>query len=241
MLESVLDAEHMGRSGFDFLVVDSQHGEASPSGLMPLFLAAGAAGTPVFSRVISADPSVIMRSLDLGADGVIVPMINTAAETRAAAEACRYAPAGSRSFGPLRPGAGPVEHANGRTVFIPMIETLEALENLEEIASVPGVDALFVGPFDLGLLLGVSPADVPTSAAVLDAVSRIVDTASRRGIPVGSLASGEDHARAMVDRGIRFLSLGSDLTFIQQGAASRRELAGRLRGTSPVLTGELSA
>ncbi|SLK10563.1 HpcH/HpaI aldolase family protein [Arthrobacter sp. P2b] len=235
MLESALGAEHMGRSGYDFLVVDSQHGEVSSSRMLQLFQAAGAAGTPVISRVISPEPYLIMRSLDMGADGVIVPMISTMQQTAEAAAACRYAPDGTRSYGPVRPGAGGVEQANRRVMFMPMIETLEALDNLEEITAVDGVDALFIGPFDLGLLMGISPGEVPRDSQVLAAVERIVAVASKRNIPVGSVAAGEEHARALLERGVSFLSLGSDSTFVQQGATARLALAGRLRSQQSAL------
>lgn len=229
MIGSSIAAEHMGVAGLDFLVIDTQHGEVDQSNLAATHMAAARSGQPVLARVISSDPSVIMRVLDMGVDGVIVPMINTVEEAQTAVDSCRYAPVGNRSFGRIRASRSTIDDENDRIMCMPMIETIEALENVNAIAQTDGVDALFVGPFDLGMQMGIKPGDIPTSLKVNEVIARICEVARNVGIPVGSIASNEDHARTLLDCGVRFLSLGSDLSFIKEGAAARLKLAEKLQ------------
>jgi len=230
MLDHPLSAERMGQAGFDFLVIDTQHGHSETGAVLPLVQAAGGHGTPVLARVAWEAPHLIMRALDLGAEGVIVPMTSTAAAVRDAVRAARYAPLGERSYGPIRASFPTTDAANETVLVIPMIETREAIDNIEAICDEPGVDGLFIGPYDLGLVMGVPPADVPTNRELLETMAHVVDVASERGVFVGSVSSGRAHVEALLGIGIRFISLGSDLTFVQEGARQRVALRTAVTG-----------
>src|SRR5579871_1937588 len=154
-LEGSLAAEFMGGAGFDWVIVDAQHGAPAVAGLVPVLQALQIGGTPAVVRVPWTDPPTIMRVLDLGAAGVLVPMVNNPADAAAAAAAMRYPPDGIRSYGQTRPRYASTADANADVVLLVMIETVEALANVAAIAETPGVDGLFVGPVDLGLSLGL--------------------------------------------------------------------------------------
>jgi 4-hydroxy-2-oxoheptanedioate aldolase len=144
--------ETVAQSGFDWVVVDWQHGQFGGESLGIMIQVASLAGAVPLVRVPLNEPWLIQKALDLGAHGIIVPLVNTRAEAERAAAACRYPPLGVRSFGPIRAartiGWEP-DQANAEVVCIVQIETAESLENVEQIAATPGVDALFVGPADL--------------------------------------------------------------------------------------------
>src|SRR3990172_7455434 len=158
-IPSSYSAEMMAHQGFDWLCIDTQHGAIDFSAALPMLQAISTTPTIPFVRVPWNDPSVIMKYLDAGAYGVIVPMIQTRADAEAAVAACRYPPEGMRSAGPFRASlyAGPdyLAEANREVACVVMIETPQALDNLDAIASVPGVDALYIGPSDLSQALGL--------------------------------------------------------------------------------------
>ena len=149
-IPSGLSAEAMARGGFDWVCIDMQHGCMDYPMALEMIRAVESAGCLVVVRVPWNEPGIIGRVLDAGADGVIIPMIQTASDARAAVDACLYPPAGRRSFGPmrvgLRDGASYFRDANDRILVIPMIETAEALADVHAIANTPGVGALFMGP-----------------------------------------------------------------------------------------------
>src|SRR5579862_51564 len=155
---SPLMAEAMGHSGFDFLMVDLQHGETELATLQPMLQAVSTTPATPIVRVAANLPFYIQRALDLGAYGVIVPMVNTRAEAEEVVRSVRYAPRGTRSWGPVRGtlygGTDYFFHAHEELLTIVMLETIEGLENARHILSVDGVDACFVGPNDLSLALG---------------------------------------------------------------------------------------
>src|SRR3954447_682900 len=165
-----LAAEVAFRAGYDYVCIDSQHGLHSYD-MIASHLHAGSGGNAFpLVRVPWNEQGFIGRMLDLGAMGVIVPMVNSAAEARAAVNACRYAPLGARSFGPAgagtRFGGEYYSKANDTVACIPMVETVQAVEAVDEIVSVPGVDAVYVGPADLSITMGLPPGmdqDNPTS------------------------------------------------------------------------------
>jgi 4-hydroxy-2-oxoheptanedioate aldolase len=186
-------------------------------------------GTPAVVRVPWTDAATIMRVLDFGATGVIVPMVNTAEEARLAASAMRYPPDGIRSFGPTRGGYATPSEANQDVVLLVMIETAEALERVDEIAATPGVDGLFLGPVDLGLSLG-QPLDwTGSDSVVAEATDKVVAAAARAGRFVGTVSFGPDNARDLVKRGIRFLTVGADMGYIRAGVTQDRALIDSLR------------
>ena len=156
-IPSSWSAEVMAHQGWDSLVVDLQHGMMGYQTALTMLQAISTTDTVPLARVTWNDPTQIMRMLDMGAYGVICPMINTRAEAEAFVGACRYHPIGYRSLGPTRAsvyaGEGYGQQANETILAIAMIETEEALNNIEEIVSVPSLDAIYIGPGDLSLTL----------------------------------------------------------------------------------------
>ena len=157
-------AELGGLAGYDFVCVDLQHGLATEATLLSMFQAARGAGAVPMARLAWNEPWLIMRALDIGAAGVILPLIDNAAEAARAVEACRYPPNGRRSYGPIRAemtaGSTDPEILGGDALCFAMIETRDGLDNLDEIAATPGLDGLYIGPSDLSIALGL-PAGRP--------------------------------------------------------------------------------
>jgi 4-hydroxy-2-oxoheptanedioate aldolase len=218
-LGDTLSAELMGRAGFDWLVLDGQHGGVNEANMLPLLQAVELGGTPGLVRVKWNEPAQIMRALDLGAAGVIVPMVSSAEEARIAAQAVRYPPLGIRSFGRVRGYYQTADPQAAEPLCLVMIETREALANLDAIAKTPGVDGLFIGPVDLAISMGLGPSLNPPPE-VLDAVAEVASACTRHGVICGAATSGTEAARSMRERGARFLTLGSDAGFLRRGAAA---------------------
>ena len=204
-------------------------------------------------RVPWLDPGIIMKSLDAGALGVICPMINNAEEAQRFVASLRYPPLGVRSFGPIRAflahGADYPANANDLVTGFAMIETKEALAHLDEIMSVPGLDAIYIGPTDLALALGAEPRLDPTDPRVTDAIAHILARAKAHGLRAGIHNASVEHALKMVGIGFDFVTAGSDARFVAAGAAEtvsafragRGEATGKqARGTGIKMTGELS-
>ena len=229
ILPGPLPAELLGGAGFDWVILDAQHGGVVVGDLVPMLQAVQLGGTPAVVRVPWTDPPTIMRVLDFGAAGVLVPMVNTAAEAAAAASATRYPPDGIRSYGQTRSTYLSTAEANADVVLLVMIETAEALDNLDAIAATPGVDGLFVGPVDLGLSLGL-PLDFTGAAPpVVDATDRVVAAAERAGKFAGTITAGPEHAAELVRRGVRFLTLGADVGYLRAGIARDKATADSLK------------
>lgn len=216
-----LSAELIGSQGYDALILDAQHGGITWENMMPVLQAVELSGARGFVRVPAGDAAQIMRALDLGAEGVIVPMVSDAAQARAAAAATRYPPNGMRSFGSVRNFYGAPGAATEPLCFV-MIETAEAMENLESIAATPGVDGLFVGPVDLALSLGLGVV-LQMRDEVLESIERVVCVCRRHHKISGSASLGLPYARALVERGVQFIAQGSDLGFVRRGAAAELE------------------
>src|SRR5262249_44077578 len=161
-------AEVMARQGFDALCVDMQHGTTDMSDVWPMLQAISQTDTVPVVRVPWNDPATIMKALDLGAYGIIVPLINTAEDAAKAVAACRYPPVGMRSSGPVRAvhygGADYLAKANDEIVVMAMIETKEGLANLDAICATKGLDAVYIGPADLSFALGLPPGPDKTDA-----------------------------------------------------------------------------
>jgi 4-hydroxy-2-oxoheptanedioate aldolase len=220
-----IQAEILARQGFDYVVIDLQHGFIDDVGALPMLQAIGLTPSVPLVRVCANDFASINRALDFGALGVIVPMVNSAADAHAAVRACRYAPAGARSFAPSRGSlADPdyVAQANERVLCIPMIETREALDALPEILSVPGVDAIYVGPNDLSMTLGLGPGNDNPGAAFQEAQQRIARTCAAHGVVAGIHGSAEIAAKRQAT-GYRMITISTDLGSLAAGA--QRDLA----------------
>ena len=208
-------AEIMGQVGLDWVILDTQHGGMSESGLLPILQALSATGTPALVRVNWLDPALIMRAGDLGADGVVIPMVNTPEDAELAVRSIRYPPRGMRSFGPLRNYfiGGEAKQA----LCLCMIETVEALANVEKIAAVPGLDGLLVGPADLALSMGLEFTG-PMSAQVLDAIERVAAACRKHGLLACSVGMTAANIAEQVARGVTFITAGADSMFLRMAA-----------------------
>jgi 4-hydroxy-2-oxoheptanedioate aldolase len=219
--ESAAVAEAVGGIGFDYINVDMQHGFADYSDVVEILRALDTSPTTITCRVPWNEPGIIGRVLDAGAMGVIIPMVNTVEQAERAVAACRYAPAGTRSYGPIRAGLvhGPDYHAtaNERVACIPMIETVEALGNLDAILDVPGIDAVYVGPADLSLTLGLAPQGDHDAARFTEALATIVASCERHGVVAGIHANPEIAAKRL-SQGFRMVTVSSDLQALAAGA-----------------------
>src|SRR5438094_6217912 len=170
-LSNGFTAEVMARQGFDALVSDMQHGLTDMNDVWPMLQAISQTDTVPVVRVSWNDPATLMKVLDFGAYGVLVPLINTAEDAKKAVAACRYPPVGIRSSGPIRAvhygGSDYVAKANDEIVVMGMIETKEGLANLDAICATPGLDAVYIGPSDLAFAIGQYPRpDTPDPAHI---------------------------------------------------------------------------
>jgi 4-hydroxy-2-oxoheptanedioate aldolase len=224
VIPSAFSAELMGRSGFDWVCVDAQHGVVGYDQMALMLQALAITGTPAFVRVPWNDPAEIMKALDAGAQGVIVPMVNSAEEARRAVGAGRYPPDGYRSWGPVRAALGVDGYspasANRRTIVAIMIETPGGVEAADEILSVPGVDALYVGPNDLALSHGLSPSATVESAEHARLIEGVLAGCQRRGVTAGIHCGSVEVARRWREAGFRMLNVNSDAVLMRQGAAA---------------------
>lgn len=221
MIPGALTAEALGRAGFDWVLIDLQHGGMDYETAVEMIRAVDLGGATPIVRAPWNDPGVIGRLLDAGALGVVIPMIQTAEDARRAVEACLYPPAGRRSFGPvrvgLRDGPGYFAQANGRVLVIPMIETAEALAEVEAIARTPGVDALFVGPFDLSIALGLPPGDNDGQPAFDAAIARVGAAARDAGIATAVLSNAAV-APLRLQQGFQLVSVVTDISTLTTAA-----------------------
>ncbi|MFC4595652.1 HpcH/HpaI aldolase family protein [Sphingobium tyrosinilyticum] len=216
-----LSIETVGRAGYDFVILDGQHGGIGSEAIMSAIQTLDLAGVPSFMRVQSNDPAQIMRALDLGACGVIVPLVNNAEQARTAARSCHYPPLGDRSFGPVRSSYVTDGSKEAKALCFVMIETVEAMENLEAIANTLGVAGLFLGPVDLGLSMGLSVAEaLRFPEPVMAAVKRIVSVCAQQGLVAGCPAFGLKNGQELHACGITFLPLGADLGLLRRAAAA---------------------
>ncbi|MBI1848359.1 MAG: 2,4-dihydroxyhept-2-ene-1,7-dioic acid aldolase [Candidatus Rokubacteria bacterium] len=216
-------AEVMAHQGFDSLTVDMQHGVVDYQVAVTMLQAISTTPVIPLARVPWNDPARLMKILDAGVYGVICPMINTRAEAEAMVQACKYPPRGYRSWGPVRAsiyaGADYGDHANHDIVVMPMIETAEALKNLDEILSVDGVDAIYVGPSDLSLAMGLRPRLDQTDPPVVEAQQKIVEACKRHGVAAGIHNATAAYALKMIAAGYQFVTLASDSRFMAAKAA----------------------
>ena len=212
-IPSAVSAEAAARAGFDYVCADNQHGvidyETSTSLAHTILLG----GSRPIARVPWNEPGIIGKMLDAGVEGVIVPMVNSAEEAAAVVRACRYPPLGARSYGPILAGlrnSSYASDANEIVAAIPMIETAEAVGHLDDILAVPGVNAIYVGPADLSLSLGLPPGNNDDRAEFTDALTTIVDACRRHGVVPGIHASGALAARRL-EQGFMMITVAGDL------------------------------
>ncbi len=212
--------ELLAHAGFDYLGIDTQHGMLDVPAAARLLYAAPIGGLPVIVRVPANDGAQIGKILDCGADGVIVPMVNTAAEAAVAVAACRYAPDGVRSFGPVRRHIGrDVKAVQDRAACFVMIETAEAVANVEAIVRTPGLTGIYLGPADLAVSMGLAPSAVPTAPALREAQQRVSAACREAGIIAGCHGLSAAHVREMAEDGYGLVSLTADKGYMLAGAA----------------------
>ena len=233
-IPSGFSAEIMAHAGWDSLTVDLQHGLADRGDLLTMLTAISTTDVMPLVRVPWLEPGTIMRALDAGAYGVICPMVNSALEARALVAATRYKPEGSRSFGPVRASlyGGPdyAERANATVVNFAMIETKEALDDLDAILSVPGLDAIYVGPTDLSLCLGGAPRMDQETGPLADAIDHIVARCKVHGVIAGIHTNSAAYALKVIAKGFRFVTVASDARFM--AAAAGEAVAAMRKGLS---------
>ena len=219
---SSFSAETMAHQGWDTLTIDMQHGMIDDAALVPMLQAISTTDTVPIVRVPWLEPGILMRALDAGAYGVICPMVNSREDAHKLVAYTHYPPRGTRSFGPLRAvlyaGLDYVQHANDTIVTFAMIETAEALDNLDDILSVEGLDAIYIGPSDLSLALGCTPTFDDLEPKAFEAVEHILARAKAHGVVAGIHNGTPEAARRRIAKGFQFVTISSDARLMADGA-----------------------
>jgi 4-hydroxy-2-oxoheptanedioate aldolase len=227
-------AEILAKAGADYVCVDQQHGVIDYGSMAPMFQAIRAGGAAPITRVLSNDPFLIMKALDAGSWGVIVPLVNSAEDAARAVSACRYPPQGIRSFGPVLAadviGSRDPEKLGGEVVCLVMVETREALERVGEIAATPGLDGVYIGPSDLALSLGLPPTLEIMEGEHAEAVERIREACHRNGIAAGIHSPSGEWARRHAQAGFDLITVASDAPLLR--AAAGQEMATAREGSA---------
>ena len=233
-IPSAYSAEVMCHQGFDAMTIDMQHGAVDYNDAVNMLTAISTTNVTPLARVPWNEPGAIMKLLDAGAYGIICPMVNTVEEAKAFVQSGRYAPAGGRSFGPNRAalygGADYFQGANEEVLLIAMIETGEALKNLEKILAVKGIDGVYVGPSDLAISLGKQPSLGPTDSEVIAAILDIGKRTRKAGKIAGIHTDGAKTALKWFAEGYQLCTLASDARFLANGAMAAVKEA---RGEKP--------
>ncbi len=218
---SSFSAEIMAHAGFDWVCVDMQHGMIDELQMIEMLQGISSSETVPLVRVPRNEAGIIGKCLDAGAWGVIVPMVNSREEAIAAAAACRYSPVGIRSYGPLRAnyyaGFDYFSRADREVLCIVMVETKDAVERVDEIASVPGVDAIYIGPADLSITLGLRPAPDNPDSSFRIALDQVLEACGRHGVVPG-IAGNADTAVIRLEQGFKFVEVASDAALLGVGA-----------------------
>lgn len=230
--------EMLGLAGFDFAIIDCEHAAFSGESVGEMIRAAEAASIAPLVRVRHNDPGVILEALDLGAAGLHVPQIATAADAARAMSAAKFPPQGARGFNPFvraaQYGATPVEefrrNADQDTLLVLHIEAKESLAEIERIVAVPGLDVAFLGPYDLSQALGI-PGEV-THPRVREAMRAIVRAAQPHGVEVGCFANDPEQARVWLDEGVAYLAYSVDSVMFLEASRRARQTVDALRGAA---------
>jgi len=230
-IPSAFAAETMAHQPWDSLTIDLQHGVVDYQTAVTMLQAISTTAVPPMMRVPWLDPGIIMKCLDAGAFGVICPMVNSRVDAEKLVSACRYPPRGSRSFGPIRAllyaGADYARHANDTVIAMAMIETRQALDNLDEILSTDGLDAVYIGPADLSLALGCTPKFDQDEKPVVEAIDHILARAKQHGVVAGIHNGTPEYAARMIEKGFQFVTIASDARLM---AAKAGEVLAKMRG-----------
>lgn len=217
-------AEVMAHTGWDSLCIDIQHGMVDFQTAISMMQAISTTSVTPIVRVPWNEPGIIMKCLDAGAYGVICPMINTRADAERLVATCHYPPAGFRSCGPTRAalygGSDYLAKANETIVAFAMIETAEALANVDSILGTPGLDAIFIGPNDLAISMGLPNSLDPTESKVADAITQILAACKRHGVKAGIHTGSAANAKAMIAKGFDFVTILSEARILAQAASA---------------------
>ena len=235
-IPSGFSAEVMAHTGVDWLCVDMQHGCIDYSDVVPMLTAISTTNVTPLVRVPWNEPSMIMKVLDAGAYGVIVPMVSNREEAERAVAACRYPPTGMRSNGPNRAfmysGADYQKHSDKEMLCIVMIETPEGIEKMEEIISTPGLDGAYIGPTDLALALGLPPVmdnDEPLHVAT---VNRMLELCKKHKVVAGMHTGSSKYSQRYIDQGFQMVMLVNDRAAMSNWVKAE---VGRLTGWTPAV------
>lgn len=227
-------AETMAHQGWDTLTIDLQHGVVDYQAMVGMLQAISTTDTVPVVRVPWLEPGILMKTLDAGAYGVICPMINTREDAQKLVAYTHYAPRGTRSFGPVRAllygGADYPQHANDTIVAFAMIETAKALDNLDDILSVEGLDAIYIGPSDLSLALGCKPTFDEVDPKAAQAIDHILERARAHGVVAGIHNGTPEAALARIAKGFRFVTVSSDARLMAAGA---QQVVAKMRAAQP--------
>ncbi len=220
--------ELLAGAGFDYICLDLQHGLLDYTGVLQVLQAQTGSPSIPIARAPWNEPGIIGKLLDAGVMGVVIPMVNTVAEAEQAVASCRYAPAGTRSFGPVRSARslGPDYYggANEQIAVIPMIETATALENLDDIVKVEGIDAIYIGPADLSISLGLPPGSNNEAAVFQDALSHVLSACKANGIAPG-IHCVPPLVQTRLEQGFKMVTATSDTGALMAGAAAHLAIA----------------
>jgi 4-hydroxy-2-oxoheptanedioate aldolase len=221
-IPSGFSAEVMAQQGWDTLTIDLQHGVVDYATMIPMLQAISTTATVPIVRVPWLEPGILMKTLDAGAYGVICPMVNTREDAQKLVAYTSYAPRGTRSFGPVRAtlygGADYFEHADHTVVRFAMIETAQALDHLDAILSVEGLDAVYIGPSDLSISLGCKPTFDELEPKAAQAVDHILARARHHGVAAAIHNGTPEAARARIEKGFQLVTIASDARLIAAGA-----------------------
>jgi 4-hydroxy-2-oxoheptanedioate aldolase len=228
-------AETMAHQGWDSLTIDMQHGVVDYQAAVRMLTAISTTDTVPVVRVPWNEPGILMKALDAGAYGLICPMVNTREDAERLVAATHYPPAGSRSMGPVRAslygGADYQKHANDTIVVFAMIETRQALDNLDAILSVKGLDAVYIGPADLSLALGCNPTFDDVDPPVAEAIDLVLAQAKAHGLVAGIHNGTPEAALKRIAKGFQFVTISSDARLMAAGA---QQVMARMRaGQAP--------
>ena len=220
-LGAPIAGELLSRAGFDFVLVDMQHGAFEDEGAMAAFRSICHGPAAPFIRVQKNDYATIGRALDRGAMGIVVPMVNTVEDARRAAEAVRFPPRGRRSIGPFGTGFlgdDYLAEIDDKVYLAVQIESITAVRNAEEILAVEGVDGCWCGPGDMGLSMGREPTRPERQPEVEAALMSVLEVCRKLG-KIPGIASIPDTAQYWLDRGFRYVTVGAETTLLNIIAA----------------------
>lgn len=230
---TIIGPEEFAAAGYHYVGFDVQHGYLDDTDVALLLRRLEQVPIATAVRLPSADPAPIGRVLDAGADAVIIAMVESADQAAAAVAATRYAPAGVRSFGPLRPGLGlDTAGLEARVSVFAMIETAAGLAAAEQICAVPGLTGVYVGPADLAISMGQQPEDAWTHPEVRAAMAAVKDAADAAGLVAGIHAGAGRPGKVVAELGFRMITLASESQALRRGATEHlNEATGQASGT----------